>query len=76
MRKLLYSQRLMLACVGATSLTLTACGGGTDSNEPLALSQQLPAQVSGDVETAVPSDTSGFEELLAADAGAATRELR
>lgn len=69
MNKPLFRRCLVFAAVGVAALALTACGGGSGVDEPVATEPQAG-------ETAAAANAQRPSELLAADAGAASQEPR
>lgn len=75
MRKLFFHRSLLLAVTGAASLVLAACGGGSDNTNPGALAAQSIAQERSAIADGRAAESPSLEgDVLAADAGAASRE--
>lgn len=80
MNKPLFRRCLVFAAVGVASLALTACGGGSDSEGSLAAEPQVRSLALGEPDAAanadVDADAQRLDGVFAADAGAATQELK
>lgn len=79
MNKPLFRRYRVLAAVGVASLALTACGGGSDSEGPLAAEPQARSLAIGEPDAAGNADADATaqdsDDVIAADAGAASQEL-
>lgn len=75
MRKLFFHRSLLLAATGAASLALAACGGASDTTDAGAAAAQPIAQERSAAADGRAAENPSLEgDVLAADAGAASRE--
>lgn len=65
---------LVFATLGAASLALTACGGGSGGEEAFVTQPQARASALGEPGNAAEAAAQRSSDLVAADAGAATQE--